>query len=91
MLRRRLTRLELGRTIDSALRITAAAAVLAGVTFGVWWALDEVLGRAFVAQLVSVLGAIAAGGAAYLFSCRLLGVRELDALLSLRSPARPAD
>jgi hypothetical protein len=40
---------------------------------------------------VSVLGAIATGGAAYLFSARLLGVRELNALLSLRSRARPAD
>ncbi len=91
LLRRRLVRLELGRTIDSALRITAASAVLGAVAFGVWWALDEVLGRAFLAQLVSVLGAIAAGGAAYLFSARLLGVRELNALLSLRSRARPAD
>jgi putative peptidoglycan lipid II flippase len=91
LLRRRLVRLELGRTIDSVVRITAASAVLGAVAFGVWWALDELLGRAFIAQLVSVLGAIAAGGAAYLFSARLLGVRELNALLSLRSRARPAD
>jgi putative peptidoglycan lipid II flippase len=91
LLRQRLSRIELRETIDSALRITAASAVLAAVSFGVWWALDDLLGRAFFAQLVSVLTAIAAGGAVYLFSARLLGVRELNALLSLRARARPAD
>ncbi len=90
LLRRRLTRIELGQTIDSLLRITVASAVLGLVAFAVWWGLDELLGRTFLAQLVSVLGAISAGGAAYLFSARLLGVRELTALLSLRSRARPA-
>ena len=89
LLRRRLGRIELGETIDSALRITAAAAVLGAVAFGVWWSLDDILGRAFFAQLLSVFGAIAGGGAAYVFSARLLGVRELNALLSLRSGARP--
>ena len=91
LLRRRLTRLELGATIDSALRITAAAAVLGAVAFGAWWLLDEALGRTFLAQLVSVFGALAAGGAAYLFSARLLGVRELNTLLSLRARSRRAD
>jgi putative peptidoglycan lipid II flippase len=91
LLRRRLTRLELGKTIDSALRITVAAAVLGAVAFGVWWALDNVLGRAFLAQLASVSAAIVLGGATYLFLARLLGIRELNALLSLRARARPAD
>jgi hypothetical protein len=36
------------------------------------------------AQLVSVGFALAAGAVAYLAACRALGVRELDALLSLR-------
>jgi putative peptidoglycan lipid II flippase len=90
LLRRRLTRMELGATIDSALRITVASAVLGAVAFAAWWGLDDLLGRAFLAQLASVFAAILAGGAAYLFSARLLGVRELNALLSLRSRARPA-
>jgi putative peptidoglycan lipid II flippase len=90
LIRRRLHRIELAETLDSTIRITAAAAVLAGVAFAAWWALDDALGRAFLAQVVSVLGGIAVGGAAYLFSCRLLGVRELNALLSLRARARPA-
>jgi putative peptidoglycan lipid II flippase len=91
LLRRRFGRFEVGETSRSVVRITLASAVLAAVAFGTWWALDEVLGRAFLAQLLSVFGAIGVGGAAYLFSARLLGIRELNALLSLRARARPAD
>jgi putative peptidoglycan lipid II flippase len=89
VLRRRLRRIEFRETLDSAIRITTAAGALAGVAFAVWWGLDEALGRAFLAQLASVLAAVLTGGAAYLFFARLLGVRELSALLSLRARARP--
>jgi putative peptidoglycan lipid II flippase len=89
VLRRRLQRIEFRETVDSATRITAAAGALAGVAFAVWWGLDEALGRAFLAQLASVLGAVLVGGTAYVFFARLLGVRELNALLSLRARARP--
>jgi putative peptidoglycan lipid II flippase len=89
LLRRRLGRLEGSETLSSTLRITAASAVLGIVAFAVWWTLDEALGRSFVGQLVSLSAALLAGGAAYLFSCRLLGVRELNALLSLRARSRP--
>ncbi|HEX2292339.1 MAG TPA: murein biosynthesis integral membrane protein MurJ [Gaiellaceae bacterium] len=88
LLRRRLGGLDLTGTLAAAARITAASAVYGVVALGVWWLLDDSLGRAFVAQLISVFGALVVGGAAYLISARLLGVRELDALLSLR--ARPA-
>jgi putative peptidoglycan lipid II flippase len=89
LLRRRSGRIEGAETTRSALLITVAAVVLGVVSFAVWWLLDEALGRSFVGQLVSLSAALAAGGAAYLFSCRLLGVRELNALLSLRARARP--
>ena len=89
LLRRRFGRFEVRETVRSALLITAASVVLGAVSFGVWWALDEALGRSFGGQLVSVSAAVAAGGAAYLFSARLLGIRELEALLSLRSRPRP--
>jgi putative peptidoglycan lipid II flippase len=91
LLRRRLGRLEIAETVRSVLRILAASIVYGAVAFGVWWLLDEALGRAFPAQVVSVFGGLAVGGVAYLFSARLLGVRELNALLSLRSRARPAE
>lgn len=91
LLRRRLVRLELAETIGAVVRITAASLICAAVAYAVWWTLDEILGRSFPAQVVSVFGALGVGGAAYLFSARLLGVRELNALLSLRARARPAD
>jgi putative peptidoglycan lipid II flippase len=90
LLRRRLGRIEGGETPRSTQLITVASAVLGLVAFAVWWVLDEALGRSFSAQLVSLSAALLVGAAAYLFSCRLLGVRELNALLSLRAPSRPA-
>jgi putative peptidoglycan lipid II flippase len=88
LLRRRLGRIEAGETARAALRITVAAAALAGISFGVWYGLDRALGRGVGEQLVSVGLALGAGAAAYLVSCRLLGVRELDALLALRGRRR---
>ena len=58
------------------------------VAYGVWWLLDDALGRSLGAQVVSLGAALAAGGAAYLVACRVLGVRELATLLSLRSRFR---
>jgi putative peptidoglycan lipid II flippase len=89
LLRRRLGRIQGAETARSTLLITAASAVLGIVAFGVWWALDEALGRSFGGQLISLSVALVAGGAAYLFSCRLLGVPELNTLLSLRARSRP--
>jgi putative peptidoglycan lipid II flippase len=88
LLRRRLQRIEFARTADATVRIVVAAAVLGAVSYGVWRGLDGALGRALWAQLVSVGTALAAGTAAYLISCRLLGVRELNALLALRERLR---
>ncbi|MDX6513288.1 MAG: putative peptidoglycan lipid flippase [Gaiellaceae bacterium] len=88
LLRRRLGGLELGETLRTLVRVTLAAAVLAGVAYGVWRGLDDALGRSIWAQIVSVSAGVLAGAAAYLVSCRLLGVRELDALLSLLSRFR---
>ena len=88
LLRRRVGRLELGRTGGAVLRITAASVVLGAVAYGVWWVLDDTLGRDFVGQLVSVGLGVFAGSGAYLVTCRLLGVREIDTLLSLRARFR---
>jgi putative peptidoglycan lipid II flippase len=90
LLRRRIGRIEFTQTARSFVLITLAAAALAGVAYGVWWALDDALGRSLAAQIASVGAALAAGIGAYAISCRLLGVRELEALLSLRSRRRPA-
>jgi putative peptidoglycan lipid II flippase len=85
LLRRRLGRLELRETADSTLRIVAASAIVAGVSFGIWYGLDRLLGTSFLGQLGSVGTALALGVLAYLVACRALRVRELRALLALRS------
>jgi putative peptidoglycan lipid II flippase len=88
LLRRRLGLAGLARTTDTVIRVTIASAVVAGISYGCWSGLDEALGRAFWAQLVSVGAALAAATAVYLGACRALGVREMDTLLALRSRFR---
>jgi putative peptidoglycan lipid II flippase len=88
LLRRRLGRIELLETARAFVLIVLASAVLAAVAYGVWRGLDEELGRSLAAQIGSVATALVAGVLAYGISCRLLGVRELQALLWLRSSHR---
>jgi putative peptidoglycan lipid II flippase len=84
LLRRRLRGIDLRRTVGALARIVAAAAV-AALAFFVWFGLDRWLGRSFGAQAFSLLSALATATALYLGACRLLHVRELQALLSMRS------
>ena len=90
LLRRRLGRIDFRATLSSLVRVAVAAAALAGAAYGIWWLLDDALGRSFAAQLASVSAAIIAGAAAYLAACWALGVREIQALLSLRARLRRA-
>jgi putative peptidoglycan lipid II flippase len=88
LVRRRLGGIELARTLGAFLRISVAAVTLGAVAYAVWWVLDDAFGRSFGAQVVSVGGGTIAGGLVYLAACRLLGVREIDTLLSLRARFR---
>ena len=88
LLRRRVGPVDAVRIADSLVRVTASAAALAGATYGVWWALDEALGRGFGGQLTSVTAALLAGFGVYVVFCRLLRVRELDSLLTLLARRR---
>jgi putative peptidoglycan lipid II flippase len=90
LLRRRLGRIDLRASSDTLARVTTASAVLAAVAFGVWYALDRGLGRSFGGQLVSVGLALTAGTVSYLLACRALRVRELGALLALRTRLKRA-
>jgi putative peptidoglycan lipid II flippase len=76
ILRRELGRIELGRLISSSTRITIAAAALAGVSYLVWRGLDDALGRAVVAQAVSMTVALGAGAAVYAAGLAALRVPE---------------
>jgi putative peptidoglycan lipid II flippase len=90
-LRARLRRLELRETAFVYWRVLiAAAATLGGIAFGIWDGLDHVVGRSFGGQLVSVGFALVIGTVMYLVACRALRVRELDALLALRTRLRRA-
>jgi putative peptidoglycan lipid II flippase len=84
VLRTRLGRLGGRAILASYVRIALASALAAGAAFGVWYALDRVLGRTLGAQILSVGAALLAGGVAYLGAAALLRVRELRMLLSLR-------
>ena len=84
-LRRRAGPIELRETTRSFVRVTLAAALMALVAYGVWWVLDDALGRSTLAQFVSLGTALLLGAAVYLGACRALRVHELSTLLSLRS------
>ncbi len=68
----------------SVARILLASAAAAAAAFGLWWLLDELLGRELWAQGLSLGAALVAGALVYLAAARLLGVRELEALRALR-------
>jgi putative peptidoglycan lipid II flippase len=76
ILRRELHGIEGARLVSSLIRITAAAALLAAVSYFTWKGLDEALGRSLAGQAVSVLTAITAGSAVYAGAVWVLGVPE---------------
>jgi putative peptidoglycan lipid II flippase len=83
ILRDQLHGLELGRLFATAVRVLAAAALLAGVSYVVWYGLDQELGRSTVAQLISVGTALLAGFAAYFGAVLALRVPEAGQILRL--------
>ena len=83
----RATRRSSWTTVDVVLLDPAWATALAGVERLVRKAARAATNN----RKRSLTVALAAGGLTYAFSCRLLGVRELNALLSLRARARPRD
>jgi putative peptidoglycan lipid II flippase len=75
--------LELRRLFSTALRITIAAAALAGVSWLVWDALDQALGRGLGGQIVSLTVGLGAGGLVYVAIAKLLRVEELEQMTRL--------
>jgi putative peptidoglycan lipid II flippase len=91
LLRRRLGRLDGGAIASSFGRIALASAAAAAAAFGVWYGLDETLGRDLGAQIVSVGVGVLSGAAVFLGASALFGVRELQLLLSLRRRSGTTD
>jgi putative peptidoglycan lipid II flippase len=93
-LRDRLHGLELSTTARATAKMLVAAAILGGIAYGTWWALDQLLGRSLAGQLVSVGAALALGSAAYaaiVLALRIPEARQILDLLSrrLRPPPPP--
>jgi putative peptidoglycan lipid II flippase len=76
ILRRELAGIEGGRLLSGVIRMLAGAALLGAVSYFTWDALDELLGRSFGGQAVSVLGAIAVGSVVYAAAVWALRVPE---------------
>jgi putative peptidoglycan lipid II flippase len=76
--------LELSRLISSSIRIALAAAALAGVAYGLWSGLDELLGDGLGGQIVSLGVALSAGAAVYaavLFALRVPEAQQIRRLV----------
>ena len=86
--RRRVGTLELQEVVDSFARVFACSVIAGAVAFAVWWPLDSLVGRSFGGQLVSLVPALTLAVVAYLAAGRALRIREMQALLSLRSRLR---
>ncbi len=87
ILRAELGGIEGARTLGAAARMLAAAALLGAVAYGVWYGLDEALGRSLVAQIVSVGTALVAGFGAYaaaVWAMRLPEALQIRRLLMSR-------
>ena len=83
LLHRRVGSIDPTRVAGSVVRVLAASVVLGGVALGVWYGLDQLLGRSFGAQAVSIGAALSVGAVAYVVACRALRVEELRALRML--------
>ena len=81
---RRVGDFEAAPTLTALARILVASVVAAAVAVLVWWGLDGAVGRSTPGQVVSVGLGLGIATAAYLGTCRGLGVRELGSLLGLR-------
>ena len=64
-------------------RIAVATAYCTAAAFGVWWPLDQMMGRSLPAQFVSLGLGLLAGAGAYLASGRILQLSGMDVLASL--------
>ena len=80
---RELQGLEGRRTVAVTAQVLAASALLGGVAYGVWAALDAALGRGLGDQVVSVVGALALGGLAFAAAVTVMGVPEAHQIREL--------
>jgi putative peptidoglycan lipid II flippase len=92
-LRNRIGGLQLLTTARATAKIVAAATVLGAVAYGAWYALDELLGDSFAAQLVAVGTALTLGTivyAALVLALRIPEAQQIRELFTRRLRRPPA-
>jgi len=75
--------LEGRRTLVAVVQICAASALLGLVSYGVWWGLDQALGRSLLAQIAAVGAALAAGVAVYVGAVLAMRISEAQQIRAL--------
>jgi putative peptidoglycan lipid II flippase len=83
ILRRKFNGLELGRLLSTTIRISIASAILAGVSWVTWYALDQALGRELPAQIISLGTGLTLGAVAYFAAAKVMRIAELEQILRL--------
>jgi putative peptidoglycan lipid II flippase len=84
-LRKELRGFEVVRTVKGFAVMVAASVVFGLVAYGVWWVIDQVLGRALIAQVISVGAGLTAGFAVYgaiVLAARIPEARYLGRLIA---------
>ena len=80
-------RLEGRQTVVAVAQMSAASALLGLAAYGVWYALDEALGRGLIDQIVSVGAGLTVGALVYGVAVHMLGIpeaRQIERLLAGR-------
>jgi putative peptidoglycan lipid II flippase len=86
-LRRELDGFELGRTLRAVALMLAASALLGVIAYGLWYVLDDALGRSLLAQFVSVTVALGIASAVYgvaVLALRIPEARQIAGLVGRR-------
>jgi len=88
LLRRRVGSLGGAEIVRHLGRTAVATAYCAAAAFGIWYPLDDLLGRSLPAQVVSLGAALAAGAAVYLAAATYLRLPEVGLIRSVLDRGR---
>ena len=83
LLRRELDGIELRRTLTAVAQILAASVAFGLTAYGIWWGLDETLGRSLPAEILSVGGGLAGGTLVYAALVLAMKIPEARQILEL--------
>jgi putative peptidoglycan lipid II flippase len=82
-LRRELGGLEIGASARAIALMLLASAILAGLTYFGWWAVDDILGRSLIAQVLAVGTGLGLGAMGYAVVVLSLDIPEASQVLRL--------